>query len=446
MAKVDAAKVHKFVKHDIWHVKLDKIPRWQRGAIKTVRICILAIKDFDKKDLSLRATALTLYTLLSVVPIVALIFGISKGFGLEEYLAQEMKEAFSSQPVVLENILNYSHNMLQTTKGGVIAGVGFALLMWTVLQVLGNIEDAFNSIWYVTKPRTLIRKFTDYLSIMLVAPLFIIVSGAANIFISTQVTNILAGLHFLGETGSSLVFMALQVLPYLTTSILFFFIYLVMPNTRVKPRAALTAGIIAGCIFQLFQWGYIAFQIGVSRYNAIYGSFASIPLFITWLQFSWIIVLLGSEIGYSVQNIAVFQDEQLTGKFSHKMRMLYSLYIIHLVTKRFKHAAPPPDAVDIAKRLSIPLSLCRQLLNNMQQADLVAQTVEKEGVKEYCFVPALDIQFLTVGFIINKLESLGELSKHDGDEAELFHRIKVNYIELERAINNSEANKHILDF
>jgi membrane protein len=446
MAKVDAAKVNKFMRHGIWHIKIDRFPKWQRGMIKTLRICILAAKDFNKKDLSLRATALTLYTLLSVVPLVAMIFGISKGFGLEEYLANQLKQSFSSQPVILENVLNYSHNMLLTTKGGIIAGFGFGLLMWTVLQVLGNIEDAFNSIWYVTKPRSIIRKFTDYLSIMLVAPLFIIISGAANIFISTQVTMILSKIHFLGETLSGLIIVSLKILPYVTTSILFFFIYIVVPNTRVKPRAALTAGIIAGCIFQVFQWGYIAFQVGVSRYNTIYGSFASIPLFITWLQFSWIIVLVGSEIAYSVQNIAVFEDEQLTGKFSHKMRMLYSLYIMNFVARKFKSALPPPDAVDIASRLSIPLSLCRQLLDNMQKADLVAQTVEKEQVQEYCYVPALDMQFLTVGFIIGKLESLGDLGSHNAEEGEVFHKIKVNYLELEQAMNESTANKHILDF
>jgi membrane protein len=147
MAKIDAAKVDKFIRHGIWHLKLDKIPKWQRNPVKVIRICILAIKDYDKKDLSLRATALTLYTLLAIVPLVAMIFGISKGFGLETYLDEQLKKVFSSQPVVLENIISYSHNMLQTTKGGVIAGFGFALLMWTVLQVLGNIEDAFNSIW-----------------------------------------------------------------------------------------------------------------------------------------------------------------------------------------------------------------------------------------------------------------------------------------------------------
>jgi membrane protein len=445
MAKVDTSKLNKFIKHGIWYVKLDKLPKWQRIIVKLVRVCILAIKDYDKKDLSLRATALTLYTLMAVVPIVALIFGISKGFGLEQYLNNQLRDMFSNQPMVMENIMDYSHNLLLTTKGGVVAGFGFVLLMWSVLQVLGNIEDAFNSIWYVTKSRTLIRKFTDYLSIMLVAPLFIIISGAANIFITTQITNILAQLHFLGETISSLLIVSLKIIPFVTTSLLFFFIYLVMPNTRVKPKAALTAGVIAGCIFQIFQWGYIAFQVGVSRYNAIYGSFASIPLFITWLQFSWMIVLLGSEIAYSVQNISVFQDEQVTGKFSHKMRMLYSIYIIHEVVKRFKHAAPPPDAVYIARKLSIPLSLCRKLLDQMQEADLVAQTVIKKDESEYSYVPAMDLRYYNMSFVISKLENLGELSKHEGEEAELFHRIKVNYIELERAMDTSQSNKHILD-
>jgi membrane protein len=216
-----------------------------------------------------------------------------------------------------------------------------------------------------------------------------------------------------------------------------------MPNTRVKPKAAIVAGIIAGCVFQLFQWGYIAFQVGVSRYNTIYGSFASIPLFITWLQFSWMIVLIGAEISYSVQNIAIFQAERQTGNISHKMRMLFSLYILHYVAKRFKNALQPPDAVDIATKLNLPLNLCRQLLDNMQRCDLVAKTIEHDKSKEFCYVPAVDTSFLTMGYIINKLESLGELKKHESDT---LHQIKVHYIELENAMNKSSANKNILEF
>jgi membrane protein len=216
-----------------------------------------------------------------------------------------------------------------------------------------------------------------------------------------------------------------------------------MPNTRVKPKAAFTAGIIAGIVFQVFQWAYIAFQVGVSRYNTIYGSFASIPLFITWLQFSWMIVLIGAEISYSVQNIALFESEKQTGNISHKMRMLYSLYIMHFIAKRFKDAMQPPDAAEIATKLSLPLILTRDLLSNMQKCDLLAKTVEEGKNKEYCYVPALDLQYLKVGFIINKIESMGQLKKHDG---EVLHQIKLTYIALEDAMNQSSANKHILEF
>lgn len=443
MAKIDLVKIRNFITHDVWHVKLDKFPRWQRGMIKILRITLVAVKDYVRKNLALRASALTLYSLLSIVPVVAMIFGIAQGFGLQDYLDSQLKNVLVGQPEVLENVMNYAHNLLGSTKGGVIAGLGFVLLLWSVLQVLSNIEEAFNSIWDVQKPRTMARQFTDYLSLMLVAPIFIVISGAANIFITTQVQHILTHLSFLGTFITELIIISLQVLPYITTSILFFLLYLVMPNTRVKPKAALTAGVIAGSAFQVFQWAYIAFQIGVSRYNTIYGSFASIPLFITWLQFSWMIVLIGAEISYSVQNIALFESEKQTGNISHKMRMLFSLYIMHYVAKRFKDALQPPDATEIATKLNLPLSLTRELLNTMQKCDLLAKTVEEGKNKEYCYLPALDLQYLKVGFIINKLESIGQLKKHDST---VLHQIKLTYIELEDAMNQSSANKHILEF
>jgi len=435
----------RFLTYDIWHVNTERFPVWQRTGIKILRISILAVKDYLRKNLSLRASGLTLYSLMSIVPVLAMVFGIAKGFGLEEYLDEQLKKSLGAQPVILENVLTYAHNMLGSVKGGVIAGMGFALLLWSVIQVLSSIEDAFNSIWYVHQPRTWVRKFTDYLSIMLLAPLFIVISGAVNIFISTQIHHLVQHLSFLGSTITELIVISIQILPFVTTSILLFFVYQVMPNTRVKPSAALTAGIIAGCVFQLFQWAYIAFQIGVSRYNTIYGSFASIPLFITWLQFSWMIVLIGAEISYSVQNISIFEAEQQTGKISHKMRMLYAIYVLHYISKKFKTALPAPDAVEIARKLKLPLNLCRKTLSQLQSAGLVTSTVLNEKTKEYSYVPALDIALLNLGFIINKLESDGELKKHEGGDDDLFYQIKLHYLKLEEAINKSSANKNILD-
>lgn len=443
MTKTTLSKVIEFITNDIWYVKLEKFPKWQRNGIRLLRISILAVKDYSRKKLGLRASALTLYTLMSIVPVFAMVFGIAHGFGLETYLDKQLREWFSSQPMILENVINYTHNLLGSTKGGIVAGFGFLLLLWSVVQVLSNIEDTFNSIWYVTVSRTWARKFIDYLSIMLLSPILIIISGAANIFITTQVQNIVTKLSFLGTFVTESIIISLQVLPYITTSLLFTFLYLVMPNIRVKPKAAIVSGIIAGSVFQIFQWGYIAFQVGVSRYNAIYGSFASIPLFITWLQFSWMIVLIGAEISYSVQNIATFQAEQQNENISHKMRMLYSIYILHYIAKCFKNATPPPDIDKIATRLQLPASLCKQLLTVMQKCNLVVKTSEQEKNKENCYVPAVDISKLTLSFIINRLESMGELKKH---ESEILHQIKINYIKLEEAMELSNANKNILDF
>ncbi len=434
-----AASIKDFFSHDIWYVKLEKFPRWQRGVIKLLRILLLAINDYTQKQLALRATALTLYTLLSIVPVIAMVFGIAQGFGLQQYLTDELNKAFATQPEILNNLLLYVQNLLGNTKGGIIAGFGFALLLWSVLQVLANIEDAFNFIWHVQTPRTWARKFTDYLSIIMLAPLFIVFSGVATIFISTQIKWVAQEISFLGSTISQLIIISIKFLPYLTTSLLFFLLYLVMPNTRVKPSAAIYAGIVAGIVFQVFEWAYIEFQIGVSNYNTIYGSFASIPLFITFLQFSWIIVLIGAEISYSVQHVVEYESRVQMASLSHEMKMVYSLYLLHHIANRFKEGDKPPTIREMSGRLGLQANICKNLLHQLIRAKLVAESNEGKS-KDPVYLPAMDIARLNIAFIVSKLESVGELRKSDSDT---LTKIKSLYKDLEQATFNSAANKNI---
>ena len=224
MAKLDIKKTQHFFAHHIWHVKLSTFPKWQRWFIYLVRIIILGVKGFNGKNLSLHASALTMYSVLSIVPVIAMIFGIAQGFGLEKYLTQQLQTAFANQPEILSNLLTYSHNMLSNTKGGLIAGLGLILLLWSVIQVLSNIENAFNSIWFVQKSRTWLRKFTDYLSIMLVAPILIILTGTVNIFISSYIQTFAKQIEYLNDSLENLILFSINLLPYLTTCILFFFI------------------------------------------------------------------------------------------------------------------------------------------------------------------------------------------------------------------------------
>jgi membrane protein len=441
--KFSVKKTKEFFLNDIWHVRLDKFPRWQRWFIKILRIVLLGVKDFNEKQLILRSSALTYYTLLSIVPVLAMIFGVAQGFGLENYIREQLSKAFEGQPEVRDNLLNYAHNMLQNTSGGWVAGFGFMLLIWSVVQVLGNIENALNSIWYVKTPRSWSRKFTDYLSIMVVAPVFIILTGSVNIFISTEIQNLAEALSVLGNTVKQLIIISIKFVPFISTWVLFFFVYMVMPNTRVKVKAALVAGIIAGTCFQLFQWGYIEFQVGVSRSNAIYGSFASIPMFITWLYFSWTIVLIGAEISYSIQNVKNFEGQRKTLNISHEQRILYHLYIIHFITQRFIKAEKAPSLNEISEQLDIPAPMCRTVADTSIKAGLLVESIDLK-TKEGVFTPAIDSSRLTMGYIIARIEGLGEL-KRSSQTSEAYQHIKSLYNQMEDDMYKSSANKHIAD-
>ncbi len=442
MAKITATSVKSFFTYDIWHVKLEKFPKWQRSFIRLLRIVLLAVKDFSQKQLMVRAAALSLYTTLSIIPVIAMVFGVAQGFGLEQYLTEQLQSMFANQPEILSTLLVYVHNILGGTKGGIIAGFGFVLLLWSVLQVLSNIEDAFNSIWHVKTPRTWIRKFTDYMSIILIAPLFIIISGVVTIFISTQIKWFAEEISFLGSGITHLIIISINLLPYLTTGILFFFLYLVMPNTRVKPFSALYAGVVAGVVFQIFQWGYVEFQVGVSRYNAIYGSFASIPLFITFLNFSWIIVLIGAEISYSVQNIRDYQNEMQAEDISHEMRMVYSVFVLHFISAKFKEGDKAPNIREITKRLQLGSGLCNAILDLLIKAKLVVEGRESGKNKDAVYLPAMDLARLNIAFVVSKIESVGVMKKSD---SETLTAIKQLYNELEEATFKSAANKNIME-
>ena len=291
-----------FITTDIWRIRLKDIPRARSFFLKLLRIIILAVRGFDEDRCQLRASALTFYSLLSIVPVVAIIFGIAKGFGFQEGLEKELLDKFSEHQAVLVQVMEFAKSLLETTKGGLIAGIGLAVLFWTVIKVLGSIENSFNNVWGVKKSRPWSRKFTDYMSVLLIAPILFILSSSLMVFITSQVTFITEKFALLGYF-SSLIFFLLKLLPYCIVWILFTFIYIFMPNTKVRFTSGLVGGIVAGTIYQLVQWGYIAFQVGVAKYNAIYGSFAALPLFLVWLQLSWLVVLFGAEICFSHQNV-----------------------------------------------------------------------------------------------------------------------------------------------
>ncbi|MDQ1330245.1 MAG: rane protein [Thermodesulfobacteriota bacterium] len=394
-----------FINEGIWRIRLRNLPPGRRLLTRYLRVFIVAAKQFSGDKCPLRASALTFYSLLSVVPVVAMAFAIAKGFDLQKHLETQIMEKFAGQEVMINQIIGFSRNMLDNTKGGLIAGVGVVVLIWAVINVLGQIEESFNDIWGIKKGRTLGRKFSDYLSIVLIGPLLLIMSSSVTVLIATNLTQITDKIALLG-VFSPLITLIIKTLPYCFIWILFAFVYIFMPNKKVYFLSGLIAGIAAGTIFVIVQKLYIYFQIGVAKYNAIYGSFAALPLFLVWLQLSWLIMLFGAEISFAYQSVDEYEYEPDSKKISPLFRKLLSLQIAHLLVMNFMNGNKPMTVSSICTTLDIPVRLVQDILYDLAGCGILSDaTSENNG--EPAYQPARDINGLSISFILLALENKG---------------------------------------
>jgi membrane protein len=399
------AKLVKFITHDIWRMRLKDYSKTRSFFLKQLIVLLASLKGFNENKGQLRASALTYYSLLSIVPVIAMAFGVAKGFAFEKTLEKLLLEKFPAQQDVFSQIFAFANTMLENTKGGLIAGIGVAVLFWTVIKVLGNIEESFNDIWGIKKSRPLARKFSDYLSMMLICPILVVVASGATVFITTQVTIIAEKIAILGSVAP-LITALINILPYAVIWVLFSFIYIFMPNTKVHIWSGVFAGVIAGTIYQLVQMLYLRFQVGVASYNAIYGSFAAIPLFLVWLQLSWLIVLFGAEISFVHQNVDRYEFEPDCLQVSNAFKKLLSLRVVNFVAKHFSRGDQAASMTQISHTLEIPTRLLHQILFELTQAGILAETVTKE-YKVAGYQPGIDPDVLTVKYVIDALERKG---------------------------------------
>jgi len=436
------SKLISFIKTDIWRIRLKDIPKKKYMLIKPLQIILLAFRGFDEDKCQLRASALTYYSLLSIVPVFAMAFGIAKGFGFEKLLQVQVLDKLPGQEEVLKQVIDFAYTLLENTKGGVIAGIGIAILFWTVVKVLGNIEKSFNDIWGIKESRPIGRKLTDYLSVLLICPVLMIVASGVTVFISTQVTFIMEKISLLGKI-SPLIFFLLSFLPYTIIWVLFSFIYIFMPNTKVKLKSGILAGIIAGSLYQIVQWVYITFQVGAAKYNAIYGSFAAFPLFLVWMQISWLILLFGSEIAFAHQNVELYEFEQDCLGTSYSFRKLLSLRIANLIIKNFAKGEKPLTADAISHELEVPVRLLRDIVYDLEQSGIVSEVKLSSG-NESAFQPARDPHDLTIKNVIDSLENKGVDNLPIVQSPEL-KNLSESLEKFNEACQKSQANKLLKD-
>ena len=434
------SRILTFFKTGIWEIQLKNLSPIEAFSIKYLRIILLASRGFMRDNCQKTASVLTYYSLLNVVPVVAVAFAMAKGFGLEKLIEKQilqMAEKANWQADITTQIISFSHNLLNQAKGGLIAGVGIVLLLWTVISIMGKIEESLNEIWEIKKPRTLIRKFSDYMAMMVLGPVLLIISSSATILVASQVKVIVNKIAVLG-VFSKVIFLLLNLLPYASIWVLFTMLYLIMPNTKIPIRSAILGGVAAGTIAQIVQWIYIKFQIGVASYGAIYGSFAALPLFLGMLQMSWMIVLFGAEIAYANEHYETFGFHPDYSQISVSSKKLLMLRIFHLLTKKFSLGEKPLSAHQIAHTLEIPVRLVQQLLHELSDVGLVVETTK--GVKsEVAFQPGRTIENITVKFALDEYEKYGmtQIPDNQSDEAE---KISKYLKDISETIEKSPAN------
>ncbi|MFW5644278.1 MAG: YhjD/YihY/BrkB family envelope integrity protein [Bacteroidota bacterium] len=435
-------KITKFINEEIWKENIHEKSPWYSFFIQQLRTIILAFRGFMEDRVSLRASALTFYTLLSLVPIVAMGFGVAKGFGFDARLEEFIMENFKGQEEVMNWVIDLSDQVLEGVQGGVLAGIGLLILIWSIMRVLTNIEGSFNAIWQIRKPRTFFRKLADYLSIMLIGPFLIIISSSVMIYLTSRVESAQEGVIFF-QVITPAIKTLLGFIPYTLIWLAFTLLYIIMPNTRVNFKYALLAGIIAGTLFQIVQWAYVHFQIGVTKYSAIYGTFAALPLFLVWLQISWLIVLLGAEISFAYQNVTKYAMEAESLSISNHNKRILSILIVHYIIKNFEKGEEPPTSEEIGEKLGIPLRLVRDVLFDLTTAKILVETL-KDNPKEKGFQPATDINKINLKFVIERLDDIGS-DKIVVDESELYKKIEKMYDEIFNRLRDSSVNVTIKD-
>ena len=392
-----------FLKVDIWQVQREDISPLRYLLYEVIKKVLLAVEYFTTKRMVDSAAALTYSTLLAIVPIMAVVFAIARGFGYNKYIETWFREALSSQPQVAEAIIGFVNSYLVHTKSGIFLGIGLLFMLWTVIMLISNIEKAFNDIWQVSTPRSIFRTITDYMAMFLLAPIIIVVTSGISIMMATFANGI-------GETlivGPTLRFF-LRLLPYIIMSGVFIALYVFMPNTKVNIKSAIIPGILAGVAMQGLQLVYIHSQIWVTGYNAIYGSFAALPLFMLWVQISWTICLFGAELAYTNQNLEKFAFRASTDDLSHRYRLLLSAYLMTLICRRFEEGKKPYTALELKLETNIPIRITHDLLENLTRVHLLSEMTNDEKGTEAVYQPAESTARLSVGMMIDRLEAEGK--------------------------------------
>jgi membrane protein len=457
LLRIRIKKLIQFLSFDIWRQNPETLSNKKNILYDSIKTVMLTVRNVQELDIAASSRSLTYRTLLSIVPLLAVIFAIARGFGIENIMessifnfmlgdvhhrevivpipetpsdsvnavqvhlgnsnitgtpgSADITTAIPGENATAEERTREFLNLLfllikksleEAKGGGIFAGVGIMLFLYTIILLFGDIENNLNKIWQVPKGRSIARKVTDYSAFILLMPIFFVLANTLSI-ISYPQNNTLKIIYILYPVIPRL----LNIVPFVLIILLITVLYKFLPNTKVKFTNALLAGIIAGTAFQFFQMLYLSGQLWITRYNAIYGTFAAIPLMLLWIQTSWFIVLIGAEISYAAQNVRKFSFEKETRNISRRYKDFFTLMITTEIVQRFAEGKPPLTADHLSVWCKVPVRLTNDILNELLELKIISITPSASDERVPAYQPAFDINKITVNLLISKLDKHG---------------------------------------
>ena len=386
---------------NIWSINEKRLGSAERLLLNILKRFVITWECITKNHIMSYASALTYSSMLAAVPVMAIVFAIARGFGFDTIVETKLRSSLEGNPDIADTILYFVESYLQHTKGGVFIGIGIIFLLYTLISLTSNIEEAFNTIWFVKRSRTIYRQIIDYISVFLVLPFVVVITSGLGIFLQTFRT-LLPDTQLLSKTMT----LILHFSPFTFAVLAFMLLFTLMPNTRVKWRHTILPSIITGTVFMAVEWLYVHYQIKLSAYNAIYGSFAAIPLFMLWLQISWCICLFGAQFCYANQSLQTYAFERISDELSRRYRDTLILLLMSRICKHFASGLKPFTAHRLATDTHLPDSLVGILLGELTDMQLLVEIGGDHG-EEPRYLPAIDIHRITVGMVTRRIDSHG---------------------------------------
>jgi len=438
MGTINLKKINKFLRYDIWRFTASEVgSRRSRFLYRALRTLLLVIRGFANKSLADKAKSLTYSLIFTIIPILAMVLAVAKGFGVEDIIERQLNNSFLAETNIVPVIMEMVQRYLSTAQGGVFIGIGILILLWAVYSFFSSVEQTFNQIWNVQKSRSIARQAITYIAILFLIPILIIVSSGLILYVQSALSELHSGA--MSAAHESLHNGGVRLLQFVVCWALFTLMYYAIPNTKVRLLSALIPGILMGTLFQLLQMLSVYIIVLLGRTSIVYGAFASVPILLTWLQWTCLLIILGAEMSFAIQNNEQFEYEHDLEKMSRRYKDCITLYLLTHIVRRFENEQPPLTAHELAESDKLPLRLVNQLLSRLVETGLLCE-IRSDEDQERRYQPAMDTHRMTVGMVINRIDEQGTEEFLSGTSKEM-KAFWQHFTKLRKEQNNAQDIK-----